>query len=32
VLNTFAIAMPDALNVSACDIMLPVVLMFHVNA
>ncbi len=32
VLHTFAIAMPDALNVSASDSILPVVPMFHVNA
>ena len=32
VLHTFAIAMPDALNVSARDTILPVVPMFHVNA
>ncbi len=31
-LHTFAIAMPDALNVSAKDVILPVVPMFHVNA
>jgi 3-(methylthio)propionyl---CoA ligase len=31
-LHTFAIAMPDALNVSARDTVLPVVPMFHVNA
>ena len=31
-LHTFAIAMPDALNVSARDSILPVVPMFHVNA
>lgn len=32
VLHTFAIALPDALNVSARDAILPVVPMFHVNA
>jgi 3-(methylthio)propionyl---CoA ligase len=32
VLHTFAIALPDALNVSALDTILPVVPMFHVNA
>jgi fatty-acyl-CoA synthase len=32
VLHTFAIALPDALNVSASDSILPVVPMFHVNA
>ena len=31
-LHTFAIAMPDALNCSASDTILPVVPMFHVNA
>jgi len=31
-LHTFAIAMPDALNCSARDVILPVVPMFHVNA
>jgi len=31
-LHTFAIAMPDALNCSAKDVILPVVPMFHVNA
>ncbi|ODV10970.1 MAG: long-chain fatty acid--CoA ligase [Rubrivivax sp. SCN 70-15] len=31
-LHTFAIAMPDALNCSARDTVLPVVPMFHVNA
>ena len=31
-LHTFAAAMPDALNVSARDVILPVVPMFHVNA
>ena len=31
-LHTFAIAMPDALNCSARDAILPVVPMFHVNA
>jgi acyl-CoA synthetase (AMP-forming)/AMP-acid ligase II len=32
VLHTFAISMPDALNCSAKDVILPVVPMFHVNA
>ncbi|MCD0420919.1 fatty-acid--CoA ligase [Rubrivivax sp. JA1024] len=32
VLHTFAIALPDALNCSANDSILPVVPMFHVNA
>jgi 3-(methylthio)propionyl---CoA ligase len=32
VLHTFAIALPDALNCSAKDSILPVVPMFHVNA
>ena len=32
VLHTFAIALPDALNCSAKDTILPVVPMFHVNA
>jgi len=31
-LHTFAAAMPDALNCSAQDVILPVVPMFHVNA
>ncbi len=31
-LHTFAIAMPDALNCRALDVILPVVPMFHVNA
>ena len=31
-LHTFAIALPDALNCSGCDVILPVVPMFHVNA
>ncbi|MDM0051534.1 3-(methylthio)propionyl-CoA ligase [Variovorax sp. J22R115] len=31
-LHTFAAAMPDALNCSARDVILPVVPMFHVNA
>lgn len=31
-LHSFAISLPDSLNVSARDIMLPVVPMFHVNA
>ena len=32
VLHTFAIALPDALNCSSGDVILPVVPMFHVNA
>ncbi|HCL59701.1 MAG TPA: long-chain fatty acid--CoA ligase, partial [Acinetobacter sp.] len=32
VLHSYAIIMPDSLNVAARDIMLPVVPMFHVNA
>jgi fatty-acyl-CoA synthase len=32
VLHTYAAALPDALNCSACDAILPVVPMFHVNA
>ncbi len=32
VLHTFAISLPDALNVAATDCILPVVPMFHVNA
>ncbi|MDO9167045.1 MAG: AMP-binding protein, partial [Rhodoferax sp.] len=32
VLHTFASALPDALNISARDVVLPVVPMFHVNA
>ncbi|MES2298322.1 MAG: 3-(methylthio)propionyl-CoA ligase [Pseudomonadota bacterium] len=32
VLHAYASAMPNALNVSACDTVLPVVPMFHVNA
>jgi acyl-CoA synthetase (AMP-forming)/AMP-acid ligase II len=32
VLHTFASALPDALNLSARDVVLPVVPMFHVNA
>jgi len=32
VLHSYAIILPDSLNVSAADIMLPVVPMFHVNA
>ena len=32
VLHTFAIALPDSLNLSATDAILPVVPMFHVNA
>ncbi|HEV7578289.1 MAG TPA: 3-(methylthio)propionyl-CoA ligase [Caldimonas sp.] len=31
-LHTFAIALPDAINCSAKDVILPVVPMFHVNA
>ncbi len=31
-LHSYAAALPDALNLSACDIVLPVVPMFHVNA
>ncbi|MEO8751673.1 MAG: 3-(methylthio)propionyl-CoA ligase [Casimicrobiaceae bacterium] len=31
-LHTFAVALPDALNFSAKDVLLPVVPMFHVNA
>ncbi len=31
-LHTFAISLPDALSISACDSILPVVPMFHVNA
>ena len=31
-LHTFAIALPDSLNVGAADVILPVVPMFHVNA
>ena len=31
-LHSFAIALPDSLNLSASDVMLPVVPMFHVNA
>ena len=31
-LHTYAAALPDALNASACDVILPVVPMFHVNA
>ena len=31
-LHTFAISLPDALNCSAMDVILPVVPMFHVNA
>lgn len=31
-LHTFAISLPDALNVAAADTILPVVPMFHVNA
>jgi len=32
VLHTYASALPDALNISARDVVLPVVPMFHVNA
>lgn len=32
ILHTYAISLPDSLNLSAKDIMLPVVPMFHVNA
>ncbi|MGE8683273.1 MAG: long-chain-fatty-acid--CoA ligase [Acinetobacter sp.] len=32
VLHSYAICMPDSLNISARDIMMPVVPMFHVNA
>jgi acyl-CoA synthetase (AMP-forming)/AMP-acid ligase II len=32
VLHTYAAALPDALNCSAADVILPVVPMFHVNA
>ena len=32
VIHTYAAAMPDALNCSASDVILPVVPMFHVNA
>jgi len=32
VLHTYASALPDALNISARDVILPVVPMFHVNA
>ncbi len=32
ILHTFAISLPDALNCSARDVILPVVPMFHVNA
>ncbi|WOE40272.1 long-chain fatty acid--CoA ligase [Acinetobacter chinensis] len=32
VLHTYAICLPDSLNLSASDVMLPVVPMFHVNA
>jgi fatty-acyl-CoA synthase len=31
-LHTYAAALPDALNLSACDVVLPAVPMFHVNA
>jgi fatty-acyl-CoA synthase len=31
-LHTFAIALPDSLNLGAADVVLPVVPMFHVNA
>ena len=32
VLHAYAAALPDSLNLSACDVVLPVVPMFHVNA
>ena len=32
ILHTYAIALPDSLNLSAKDVLLPVVPMFHVNA
>lgn len=32
VLHTYAIALPDSMNLSARDVMMPVVPMFHVNA
>lgn len=32
ILHTFAIALPDSLNIGAADVVLPVVPMFHVNA
>ena len=32
ILHTYAISLPDSLNLSAKDVMLPVVPMFHVNA
>ena len=32
ILHTMAAALPDALNLSARDVILPVVPMFHVNA
>jgi fatty-acyl-CoA synthase len=32
ILHTYAIALPDSLNLSARDVLLPVVPMFHVNA
>ncbi|HEX4780540.1 MAG TPA: 3-(methylthio)propionyl-CoA ligase [Usitatibacter sp.] len=32
VLHSFAVCMPDAFGFSACDVVLPVVPMFHVNA
>ncbi|MEP6942403.1 MAG: 3-(methylthio)propionyl-CoA ligase [Betaproteobacteria bacterium] len=32
ILHTFAAALPDTLNLSSCDVLLPVVPMFHVNA
>ncbi|RLL49875.1 long-chain-fatty-acid--CoA ligase [Acinetobacter cumulans] len=32
VLHSYAISMPDSLNISARDVMMPVVPMFHVNA
>ncbi|HEX2565650.1 MAG TPA: 3-(methylthio)propionyl-CoA ligase [Burkholderiales bacterium] len=31
-LHAYGAALPDALNISACDVVLPVVPMFHVNA
>jgi len=32
VLHAWAVALPDAMNLSACDVALPLVPMFHVNA
>jgi len=32
ILHAYGAALPDALNLSACDVVLPVVPMFHVNA